>query len=492
MKKQRKRCLLVNPAAAVGIYSGTRLEAALPRWPSPTLATLAATVRASGNEVRALDLTISSDALCEFDRALESFRPTHVGISATTATFNQAAQLADRARKQQTGATLIVGGPHSSALPEECLRNSAFDIAVIGEGDFTLPELLEAEERDLENIKGIAYKTRTGKVEITAHRKKIMDVDSLPLPAWDLFRATDYDCPPPTALQTPAAGIMTGRGCIFNCVFCDKSIFGRGYRPRSIDLIMQEIELLLDLGYREIHFLDDVFTADVERATAIAVELGELHSRYGRITWNVLAGLHASRADRHFLETAAQTGCHSVYVGFESANQANLDRLNKGATVDQISEACAQVRATGMSLVIGAIFGIPGETESSMRETIDMAIALKPSFAKVSILTPYPGTPLFNSLENEGRILNRDWSRYGFQKTFPADDPIWRHDTLEWSVILDYYQRFYREFYLRPGYVASIAISAVRRRQLLRYAEVGIRTFMPAPLRNMLHRLSNR
>lgn len=484
----KRRCLLVNPPAAVGIYSGTRLEAAIPRWPSPTLAVLAAAVRSAGHDVRVLDLTVSANVFADFDNMIGIFQPTHIGISATTATFTEAALLAARAARKRPGATLIVGGPHPSALPAQCLQESSFDIAAIGEGDFTLPELLAAESRDYHRIAGIAYKTKTGRVRLTAERAKIADVDNLPLPAWDLFSAADYNCPPPTALQTPAVGIMTGRGCIFNCIFCDKSIFGRGYRPRSINLILDEIELLLDLGFREIHFLDDVFTADTERATAIAEALGDLRDRYGRITWNVLAGLHASRADRNFLETAGRTGCHSVYVGFESADQGNLDRLNKGTTVERIAEACSQVRSTGMSLVIGAIFGIPGETESSMRRTIDMAKELKPNYAKVSILTPYPGTVLFNRLEAEGRIISRDWSRYGFQKLFPADDPIWRHDTLDWSVILDYYQKFYREFYLRPGYVLSAGWEAARRRQLLRYAEIGLRTFLPAKLRGIINR----
>ncbi|MEK7281805.1 MAG: radical SAM protein, partial [Chloroflexota bacterium] len=153
--------------------------------------------------------------------------------------------------------------------------------------------------------------------------------------------------------------------------------------------------------------------------------------------------------DQEFMELAREAGCYSITFGVESGDQAILDNVGKGIKLDEVRRAFRWAREAGMETLAYFMIGLPGETEESMGRTIDFARELEPTYAKVGILLPLPGTPLFSSFDESGYIKSKDWARYNQHNP----EGVYDHPDLRWETLHRYYDLFYRRFYLRPGYI---------------------------------------
>ena len=193
--------LLINPPSAFSTYKGTKITAFVQRYPILSLSCLAAAVREKGYSVSILDLGIENNPLQVLHSTLDELKPRIVGVSSTTPLYFEAVEIS-RMSKERLGKEVItvLGGPHASALPEECLRTSAFDIVAVGEGDETIVEI--AEGKKLSDIKGIYY-WQGEKILATPPRERIKDLDSLPFPAFDLFDINRYKCSKIVSRKTP-------------------------------------------------------------------------------------------------------------------------------------------------------------------------------------------------------------------------------------------------------------------------------------------------
>ena len=238
--------LLINPPSAFSTYKGTKVDAYVQVYPVLSLACLAANLRQKDFSVSILDLGIEDSPLQVLDRTLNELEPHIVGVTCTTPLYFDAVQLSRTIREKLGRAvTLVVGGPHPSALPEETLQESDYDIVVVGEGDNTMVEIAEA--RKLSDIKGIYYKEGE-EILSTPPRERIKDLDSLPFPALDLFEIKSYRCSKLVSRRTPMSDLMTSRGCVFNCSFCGKKVFGRKFIAKSPERVIEEIKYMLALG----------------------------------------------------------------------------------------------------------------------------------------------------------------------------------------------------------------------------------------------------
>lgn len=444
-KTEIKKILLVNPPSWVAIYNTSRISAAVPKLPAQSIGILSAVLLEEGFEVRPLDLLLAKNPYDELEAVIEEFSPDAIGVSFTTPLYGEALKIAQIAKDLDPDCLLIAGGVHPTALPEEMLLDTNFDVAVIGEGEITLPELLRTD--DLTSVKGIGFK-QDGKVVLTGPREPISDLDTLPLPAWNLFDVDSYRASRITSRRNPIGGILTGRGCAYPCTFCNKSVFGKKYRKKSPSRVIEELKYLLDCGFREIHFLDDLFTMNMDYAK----EVCRLIIKDGLdFTWNLFSGLRVDTVDRELLLLLKDAGCYTVSYGVESGNEELLKAIGKSFTLYQCRSAFALTREIGLESVGFFMFGLPGETVETMEKTIDFAIELNPTYAKVTTLLPFPSTPLFEQLEADGRIKSRDWNLYNFHCT----RDVWEHPNLTWDQLRHYYNRFYRRFYLRPAYIAG-------------------------------------
>ena len=273
-------------------------------------------------------------------------------------------------------------------------------------------------------------------------RPFIKDIDSIPLPAYHLLPMDRYRMG-----NFSFCTILTSRGCPYNCIFCSSSkLMGKIWRARSVEAVLDELRLLHDkYRVREIEFLDDTFTLNMKRAEAIAEGMVKEGLDIG---WGCSS--RANTMNRRLAETLRKAGCHSVYVGVESATQKTLDFIKKGITISQVVRAFRILRETGFNTVATFILGIPGETKELIMRTIRFAKKLKPTFAQFTIFTPYPGTEAYDMAVREGWLITRDWSK------FDTLTPVMRLPGLSPKDLKMLLSKAYLSFYLTPSYIVEI------------------------------------
>ena len=300
-----------------------------------------------------------------------------IGISAVTPSALHAYKIADEFRKR--GKIVVLGGYHPSALPEEAKQHA--DSVVIGEAESTWPKLLD----DVDN----------GKIEPYYRNKSPVDPKLIPNP--ERKRYISY--------YTPA--VKTTRGCPIGCEFCSISHkeFGHVFRKKPIEKVVEDIESIKE---KVIFFADPSLTTDVEYTKQLFRELIGLNKKFTYFQGNV----NILAKDDELLKLASEAGCIYWHVGFESVSQKTLDFMGKTTNkVEEYVAAIKKINNYGMAVFGEFVFGFdtdaPDIFEKTGRIIEDWNII--PGF---QVLTPYPGSPLFNRLDREGRILTRDWAKY--------------------------------------------------------------------------------
>jgi radical SAM superfamily enzyme YgiQ (UPF0313 family) len=330
-----------------------------------------------------------------------------VGISAMTPNYPAACEVAQIAKQSYPEIPLIIGGYHPSALPEETLGESCFDVVVIGEGEEAIVELADCfcrERADLSHVPGIAYKDGNGFIQRTAPRPVNPELDRLPLPAREGFHLSAY----------PVLGsLLSSRGCPRRCVFCTIGLQPGRARLRSISAVLEEIETLKKAyGVREFFFHDDNFSADKKRTKELcrALRDAKLEVKWG-------CELAARDVDVEMAGLLVEAGCNHLLIGAESGNAEVLKSTRKGIRLEDTIRAVQLVTAAGMpSITCSFIIGHPTDTEATVRDTLRFALYLKEIGAtkiRVGAMTPFPGTAIYHSADSLGvRILTRDWAQY--------------------------------------------------------------------------------
>lgn len=467
-----KKCLLFNPPSALSVYSKSKVRAAIPKLPSMSLAMIAGSLIKEGFTVKIVDLIFmnvdETDSIVK--KEVSCFKPDIVGVTATTPLFYEADQISQVTKTVSPDILTVLGGPHSSSLPFDSLKESSFDLVVVGEGEMAIKEIAKTNHH--KGIKGVYCKEDIDGQALFSEvqRTDVIPIDDLPLPALHLFDARNYICPRVIARNNPVGPIEMSRGCVFNCTFCNKKVHGRRFRVKTPKRVIEELLILKKLGYREFHVLDDQFTTDIDKAKEICLEI--IRNKIN-MTWNLRTGVRVDRIDKEFLELAKRSGCYQLGIGFESGNQACLDRMEKGIKLKQAIKAAQMIRKAGIELVGFFILGFPGETTKTMEETIKFAIKLNLDYAKATILVPFPGTEIYDEFEKKGLIKTKDWSKYNFHNAHE----IYQHPSLSWDCLNYYYDLFHRCFYLRPNYLIKRGWKSIIQGRLSDDLLSGYQTF---------------
>lgn len=322
-----------------------------------------------------------------------------VCISTITSTAPRAYRIADSIRER--GIPVVMGGPHPSFMQEEALRHA--DCVVRGEGDETLPELLAFFENGtpaLDAIHGIAYKDASGRVVETPPRPLLADLNSLPAPDLSLIHGWK-----PTHIYP----LSTSRGCPFSCTFCSViQMFGRKYRFRSVEKTLEDIRGAVERSRSTLFFVDDNFAAHRPRAKAI---LKGMIAGGLRHDWSAQVRTDVAK-DHELLRLMADSGCHTLYIGFESVNPRTLALYDKRQTLDEIVSCIKAVRSHGIAIHGMFVLGADTDTAETIGHTVQFAVDLGIDTVQFMPLTPVPGTPVFEEMARTGRLLHTDWSKY--------------------------------------------------------------------------------
>jgi anaerobic magnesium-protoporphyrin IX monomethyl ester cyclase len=361
-----------------------------------------------------------------------------VGISVDTVRYPVSLQIARRARAQ--GATIVMGGPHVSFLDGETLSSGIVDYVVRNEGEYSFRSLIDylSGDASLADVRGVSYLADGETLVRTPDTPFIMDLDSLPFPARELLNLGHYN---ERMNGRPMTTLITSRGCPFHCDFCASSeFFGVHWRARSVDSIMEEIELLYEkYGYRALCFVEDNFTLNPERAIALSERL--IAKRWDLI-WEAWSRVDTIVKNPEMVRIMARAGFRWTFVGFESGSQEVLDGYGKKALIGDAFRTMKILNENNIQATGAFILGAVNDTSKTINETIRFAKTLNPRKVQFSILTPYPGTKLYGEVKD--RLLTDDWGK------FTALDPVIRLEHLSPGQLSRLLLKAYTSFYLRP------------------------------------------
>jgi radical SAM superfamily enzyme YgiQ (UPF0313 family) len=392
----------------------------IPRWPSfslwgkatfhfPYLALpLLASLTPSEFDIEIVDENIET---IDFDS-----NPDIVAISLITPLAPRGYEIAEAFRKR--GSKVVLGGYHPTYLPEEASVHA--DSVVIGEAEGVWGELL----KDIKNggIKKF-YKT-----------SRLSNLKNIPIPRRDLLKSSEY-----LLYNT----LQTTRGCPFDCEFCSVTAFhGRSFRQRPIEDIEKEIQSLEQKGWRGryIFIVDDNIVGDKR----YALQLFRLFKEYN-IKWLSQASITIA-SDDGLLKGCAESGCYGLFMGFESLNQETLNRMNKRFNrVSHYEDIINKIHDHGIRIQGSFIFGYDDDDRSIFDKTLAFVKKVKLDAIIFAVLTPYPGTKIYKRLDEEARILTKDWSLYDM------DHVVFRPKGMTPEELQEGHELAYKEFYSLPS-----------------------------------------
>lgn len=450
---KRIKVLLVKSRSVVSRIRGTSL--------SLGLVYIAAYLREkAGARVKIVDVMYEKDPMETVLAALGEFEPDIAGISALTAEAFLAHKIAALIKRKNPGLPVIIGGPYPSADPEDALENPGVDIAVIGEGEETFAEIAALALGDkaalknlgvLKKIKGIAFRNE-GATEITPPRPPIEDLDALPFPAWDIYDYKKFWIFGRGGMATIGPShyfpLFTSRGCPYHCVYCHQ-LFGKKFRARSPENVVEEVKWLMEMGANHIEVLDDIANFDKNRFNAILEKILEnnLHP--------LLSFPNAVRADlmeEESINLLKRIGTGEISIAVETASPRLQKLLNKNLNLEKTRRVIEMFEKRRIFTRGFFMLGLPTETEKEMRETIKFAHDSKLHLALFFTPNPYKNTRLYQMFLDTGKmppdITSIDYEYFGspFNGSEVPDE--------KYRIL---YRRAYYGFYFNPSRMWRIA-----------------------------------
>ena len=361
-----------------------------PTSPHFGIASLAGAARyLCGYEVNIIDMRLGYNDDYVLN-VVKEFKPDYYATTTVTQGHGDVYNLIRKVKSLDKNIKVIIGGPHTSVTVKDVLNESGADIAVIKEGEMTLKEILNGEP--LENILGIAFK-RGNEYVVNPERPFLENLDELPVPAYDLFELSEY--------MDKKLPMVTSRGCPHRCIFC--SIFltmGRTFRTRSPEHVVNEIEhWYKKYGYRRFAFNDDVFNFDKERVKKICDLIVE---RGLKIQWELRNGIRVDKVDLEMFQKMKKAGCIYIAFGIESGVQDVLNKMKKGATVEQIKRAAQLAKEAGLPAGGFFIIGLPGDNMENFKQTLKLALELPLEEVRFYSALPYIGTEFYEIAKKNG------------------------------------------------------------------------------------------
>ncbi len=357
---------------------------------------LTAALKKSGHRVRIADTRIDNHSPLD---EIRIFKPRLIGLTSMTYGFNIVNDLAKLIKQEDAHLPIVVGGIHPTLCSKEILETGNFDFVVKGEGEITLPDLCRAleEKSSIDDVLGIAFR-RDGKIIINEERQPIGNLDSLPFPDYSELNLSRY---------WGTFAVMTSRGCPYSCIYCStKKVFGSKFRARSAENVVSEIEMLINkYGAHKFQFSDDNFSFDAERAYRICELIVE---RGLNIKWNVSQGIRADNVTYELASKMKEAGCTIVGIGVESADDRIMKSLKRGTNLRRVTRAIEESKKAGLAVKAFFLIGCPGETFANTARNIDYFKKMNIDAPRCSILTPYPGTELWEWVK-ENKLMSKDF-----------------------------------------------------------------------------------
>lgn len=408
--------------------------------PPVGILSIAAVLKKAGHDVTVFDGALDESITnAQWAARMAALRPAMVGFSATTSAFTDGYDVCKRLKEIAPKITTVFGGVHVSWGKGLIVRDfPAIDLVVAGEGENAMA-LLAAGENPAA-VGGVWYRSGTQQCQGSAEHSQL-EMDSLPFPAYDMLPGFPqrYLMPLFSYPRHPGANIISSRGCVYQCSYCDRSVFGRSFRWNSPEYTFEQIKWLLqDFNVRHINFYDDLFTMNRARVEKLC---GLLIAMRPRITFNCI--VRVGHIDPELIKLLKRAGCFMVSVGIESGDQALLDNHKESLSIETIRRDIAFLHQSGLWVKGLFMMGLPGETEASIIRTREFACSLPLKDANLTAFTPFPGAPITETINELGSFDNV-WEKLDCMNFVFVSKEIGNVEILKRN-----YAEFYRSFYNR-------------------------------------------
>jgi len=400
-----------------------------------------------------------------------------VGFGAITFEAGALATMVRATRQSFPDARIVVGGPHPSAYPHRCVDLPGVDGVVVGEGERTLPELLRAWDagRDGRDVPGTAWRDGPQGMVLAPPRDPIGDLDTLPLPAWDLLDLDLYRHRPSMANVgfRRYLPIVTSRGCPFRCSYCHQ-VHGKVFRARSASSVLAEMDEAWErFRIRDFEVVDDVFNLDRGRAAAI---LEGVASRGRGIRLQFPNGLRTDLLDADLVRLLARAGTQYLAIAVESASPRLQRMVRKNLDLDKVRRNAGLLVDAGMYVTGYFMLGFPTETLDEARATVDFALASPVHQAQFFRVTPFEGTPLYEASLD----VMRSRGIHAGPQQLEYFNGRCNVSAMTDHQLFGLQRSAYRRFYGSPRRLVRILGRHPRRRHLFFYGLLALRRMIPA------------
>lgn len=373
-----------------------------------------------------------------------------VFMSTSTSTIYKDAQMGAMLKSTFPNVMVVAFGTQVMALPEETLRESpGFDVAIYS-NEWEQAALSVAKNLgSIGSADGIVYRIGTSELRRTPPIPVLHNLDDLGFPAHDKLMKENYR--DPTMRRYPKTMVQASRACIAKCNFCCQPAFFGNVLKRTPEHVLDELEWVQSLGFKEVYFNDATFTFDHDWNRAI---FQGMIDRKIDLVWFCTTRAHCLTPE--IVKLMKQAGCHTIGVGMESVDDQVLRNIKKGVTRDTVRKAINMIRAEGVDALLFCVLGFLGETKQSMKETLKFLMTIPASFITLGIAAPVPGTPFFDEMDKAGYLKHKQWDLYD-----PLLEPVFDYPELKGVEIFETAAYGLRKFYLRPSYILD-RVKAIR------------------------------
>ena len=427
------------PEAAYGINEAT-IE------PPLGIGYLAAIAEKNDAKCSIIDANLLRLKIDDVLKQLKQKNPKIVGITVNLYSYQVSLKLTEKIKKYMRDVIVILGGPTPTSSPEKIMHESLADAICIGESEETFAEIIKnykLQKHLFKDTAGVIFREKKSIIK-NPERMFINNIDSIPFPAYHLF--PDLRLYKSRSVKKPVAPLLTSRGCPYQCVFCSKDVFKNVCRMRSPENVIAEIDMLVKrYGVKEIDILDDNFTINKARTEKI---LDLLIERNYELYINLQLGVRTEGIDQNIIDKMKKAKIFKIPFGVESGDPAVLQKIKKHLDLDRVLRVTKMAKKAGMKVYGFFMIGLPGDTAESMQKTIDFAIKMDPNTANFCITIPFPGTSLYEMVKKEGKLLMN--MEDGVNAGFYANQVFYEMAGMDQGMVLKYYKKAMRKFYLRP------------------------------------------